>query len=116
MHAGFANLRAALPMNLRAHHPGFRVVTAAQADVGRITAIWRDCLGRPGGPFLFGAEPGAADAMFAPVCSRFATYDVTLDDACSAYRDAVLALHDVVEWTTAAAEPQELLELLEAEF
>ena len=54
--------------------------------------------------------------MFAPICSRFVTYDVSLDTACTAYRDAVLALPDVVEWTAlAAAEPQELLEL-EAEF
>jgi glutathione S-transferase len=54
--------------------------------------------------------------MFAPICSRFATYDVGLDATCAAYRDAVLALPDVVEWTAlAAAEPQELVEL-EAEF
>jgi glutathione S-transferase len=116
MHSGFANLRAALPMNLRAYHPGFRVVTAAQADVDRIAAIWRDCLARHGGPFLFGAEPGAADAMYAPVCARFATYDVALDEPCAAYRDAVLALEAMVEWTTAArAEPDEIEEL-EIEF
>lgn len=116
MHSGFANLRAALPMNLRAHHPGFRVVTAAQADVDRIAAIWRDCLARHGGPFLFGAEPGAADAMYAPVCARFATYDVALDEPCAAYCDAVLALEAMVEWTTAArAEPDEIEEL-EIEF
>lgn len=83
---------------------------------GGITAIWRDCLGRSGGPFLFGPRPTVADAMFTPVCSRFVTYDVALDAVCGAYRDVVLALPEVVEWTApAAAEPQELLEL-EAEF
>jgi glutathione S-transferase len=116
MHSGFANLRSALPMNLRARHPGFRVVSGAQADVDRITAIWRDCLTAHGGPFLFGAAPTAADAMYAPVCARFATYDVPLDDACAGYRDTVLGLPAMVEWRDAArAEPDEIEEL-EIEF
>src|SRR5580704_11531081 len=54
MHSGFANLRSALPMNLKAHHPGFKVWAGAQLDVDRITAIWRDQLAASGGPFLFG--------------------------------------------------------------
>jgi glutathione S-transferase len=116
VHGGFVNLRSALPMNMTARHPGFPVFSGAQADIGRITAIWRDCLGKSGGPFLFGARPTVADAMFTPICSRFVTYDVTLDGTCSTYREAVLALPDVVEWAAlAAAEPQELVEL-EAEF
>jgi glutathione S-transferase len=116
MHGGFVNLRSALPLNMTARHPGFRVYSGARADIARITAIWRDCLGASGGPLLFGERPTTADAMFAPICSRFLTYDVQLDPACAAYRDAVLALPDVVEWAAlAAAEPQELVEL-EAEF
>jgi glutathione S-transferase len=63
-----------------------------------------------------GARPTVADAVFAPICSRFATYAVALDAPCAAYRDTVLALPDVVEWTAlAATEPQDLVEL-EAEF
>ena len=116
LHGGFVNLRSALPMNMVARHADFPVFSGARADIGRITAIWRDCLGKSGGPFLFGARPTTADAMFAPVCSRFVTYDIALDEPCTRYRDAVLALPDVVEWTAlAAAEPQELVEL-EAEF
>src|SRR4029077_17065846 len=69
MHSGFSNLRSALPMNLKAHHPGFKVWLVAQADIDRITAIWRECLGEFGGPFLFGKKPCMADAMFAPVVS-----------------------------------------------
>jgi glutathione S-transferase len=116
MHSGFANLRSALPMNLKAHHPGFRVVSGAQADIDRIATIWRECLTAYGGPFLFGAGPTVADAMFAPVCARFATYDVTLDEACAAYRDTILAHDAMVEWTAAAhAEPDEIEEL-EIEF
>jgi glutathione S-transferase len=116
VHSGFYNLRSALPMNMVARHTDFPVFSGARADIVRITAIWRDCLGKSGGPFLFGAHPTTADAMFAPICSRFLTYDVALDATCAAYRDAVLALPDVVEWTAlAAAEPQELVDL-EAEF
>jgi glutathione S-transferase len=92
------------------------VFSGAKSDIVRITAIWRDCLGKSGGQFLFGRRPTMADAMFAPICSRFVTYDVALDGTCAAYRDAVLALPDVVEWAAlAAAEPEELVEL-EAEF
>ena len=116
MHSGFANLRSALPMNLKARHPGFRVVSGAQADVDRIATIWRECLTAHGGPFLFGADATAADAMYAPVCARFATYDVALDDDCTRYRDTILGLPAMVEWTVAArAEPDEIEEL-EIEF
>ena len=76
MHSGFANLRSALPMNLKAHFPGFKSGPARAADIDRITTIWRDCLTDYGGPFLFGKAPCAADAMYAPVCTRFTTYDV----------------------------------------
>ena len=78
MHSGFYNLRSALPMNLKAHHPGFKVWAGAQADIDRVAAIWRECLEAYGGPYLFG-ELTMADAMYAPVCTRFLTYDVKLD-------------------------------------
>jgi glutathione S-transferase len=111
MHSGFANLRAALPMNLKAHHPDFKVWAGAQMDVDRIVAIWREQLAASGGPFLFG-EPTVADAMYAPVCTRFATYDVALDSDCGAYRDRILALPFMAEWKAAALlEPDEVEEL-----
>src|SRR5579871_135089 len=68
MHSGFSNLRSALPMNLKAHFPGFKSWAGARADIDRITTIWRECLDRYGGPYLFGDSPCAADAMYAPVC------------------------------------------------
>ncbi len=112
MHSGFANLRAALPMNLRARHPGFKVWAGAQADVDRITAIWGEQLAASGGPFLFGQGLTMADAMYAPVCTRFVTYDVALDAGCAAYRDRILALPLLKEWTAAALlEPAEVEEL-----
>jgi glutathione S-transferase len=116
MHSGFANLRSALPMNVKARHRGFRVVSGAQADVDRIVAIWRECLGAHGGPFLFGATPTLADAMYAPVCSRFHTYDVALDPVCADYRDTVLGLPAMVEWTAAARAEPDRVEELEIEF
>jgi glutathione S-transferase len=112
MHSGFANLRAALPMNLKAHHPAFKVWAGAQADIDRVVTIWRDCLAESGGPYLFGKSPTMADAMYAPVVTRFKTYDVTLDATCAGYRDRILAWPLLAEWTAAAqAEPDELEEL-----
>jgi len=112
MHSGFANLRSALPMNIKAHYPDFKVWAGAQADIDRVTDIWTECLEAYGGPFLFGAKPCVADAMYAPVCTRFVTYDVLLDEKCAAYRDRILALPEMKEWCEAAmAEPQELEEL-----
>ena len=63
-------------MNLKGDYSGFKVWAGAQADVDRIFAIWRECLARSGGPFLFGRKPCIADAMYAPVCARFMTYHV----------------------------------------
>ena len=87
MHSGFSNLRSALPMNIKGHYPNFKVWTGAQADIDRIVTIWRDCLAASGGKFLFGAKPTIADAMYAPVCTRFLTYNVKLDRACAGYCD-----------------------------
>jgi glutathione S-transferase len=115
MHAGFGNLRSALPMNLKAYFPGFKVSAGAQADVDRIVTIWRDCFSIYRGPYLFGTL-SMADAMYAPVCTRFLTYDVKLDAQCAAYCDRIMALPDMIEWVEAARiEPDEVQEL-DAEF
>lgn len=112
MHSGFSNMRAALPMNLKAHHPDFKVWAGAQADIDRIISIWRDCLAKTKGPFLFGNTACMADAMFAPVVTRFLTYDVKLDSDCAAYCKAVMALTPMQEWLEGAkAEPDEMVEL-----
>jgi glutathione S-transferase len=116
MHAGFSNLRSALPMNLKVHHPGFKVWSGAKADVDRIVTIWRECLSTYGGPFLFGASRTMADAMYAPVATRFRTYDVELDPACEAYVERILALPEMVEWVAAAQDEADEVEELDAEF
>ncbi len=116
MHSGFSALRSSLPMNIKAHFPGFKVWSRAQTDIERIETIWNECLSTYGGPYLFGAKPCIADAMFAPVVTRFITYDVPLDGACVAYCDTVMALPAMKEWVKAAeAEPDEIDEL-DAEF
>ena len=115
MHSGFSNLRAALPMNLKAHHPGFKVWAGAQADIDRIAEIWRECLITYKGPFLFG-KPSLADAMYAPVCTRFATYEVQLDARCAAYRKLILDLPFMQEWIGAAKQEPDEVEELEVEF
>lgn len=115
MHSGFYNLRSALPMNLRAHHPNFKVFAGALGDIERVVAIWRDCIGRYGGPFLFG-ELSMADAMYAPVCTRFLTYDVKLDPVASTYCRTIMDWPAMAQWVNEAkAEPAELEEL-EVEF
>jgi glutathione S-transferase len=111
MHSGFSNLRSALPMNLKAHYPGFNVWTGAQPDIDRILEIWRECFDAYQGPYLFGAL-SMADAMYAPVVTRFLTYDLTLDGVCSAYCRRIIELPHMQEWINAArAEPDEVEEL-----
>jgi glutathione S-transferase len=107
MHGGFSALRSQLPMNVRVHRPKPSLPADVAEDVARVTALWRDCRSRfgAGGPFLFGAF-GAADAMFAPVVTRFETYGVAIDDEARAYCKAVLALPAMRAWyAAAAAEP-----------
>jgi glutathione S-transferase len=103
-------------MNLKAHHPGFKVWAGAQADIDRIVAIWRHCQATYGGSFLFGRAPTLADAMYAPVCTRFQTYDVKLDGDCAAYAARILTLPFMVDWIAAARQEPDEVEELEVEF
>ncbi len=109
MHSGFAGLRGAMSMNLRMSFPGKGRTAAAQADIGRISEIWEECLSRFGHhQFLFG-EFGIADAYFAPVVTRFRTYGVSLAPALNAYCERVLAHPAVARWVSeGVAEPEHL--------
>jgi glutathione S-transferase len=107
MHGGFASLRQAMPMNVRKVFPASAQTDAVAGDIARITTIWRECRERfgKGGPFLFGAFSNA-DAMYAPVVTRFKTYSVTLDPVSQAYSEAMLNHGAVREWyISAAGEP-----------
>ena len=116
MHSGFHNLATALPMNIRARHDEFKVYSGAWGDIERVLTIWRECFARFGGPWLFGDRVTMADAMFAPVCSRFCTYGVKLDPACAAYVNRVLGSELMQEWIAGAEAEPELFNELEMEF
>ena len=116
MHSGFSALRSALPMNLRAQFPNFRVWSRAQDDIERIVAIWRECLQRYGGPWLFGTEPTMADEMYAHVVTSFLTYDVKLDPDIAGYCATVLRHPFVREWMEAAQLETEDIDELDVEF
>ena len=116
MNSGFANLRASLPMNLKGmverRYPNHKIWGGAQPDIERITEIWTECLASYGGPYLFGAQRGIADAMYAPVVTRFLTYNVRLNDACTAYCKTIMAMPEMQEWLAAALlEPDEIEQL-----
>ena len=116
MNSGFANLRSALPMNLKVRHKSFKIWAGAQPDIERIFTIWRDCLARYGGPYLFGAHRTMADAMFTPVVTRFVTYAVPLDAACTTYAKTITAMPELRQWTAAALREAEEIEELDMEF
>jgi glutathione S-transferase len=112
MHAGFYNLRSALPMNLRARYPGYRVFTGAKSDIRRVLTIWTECFEQYRGRFLFGDQPTLADAMYAPVCTRFVTYDVALEGKAAEYRDRIMDWAPMQQWIEESkAEPIEIEEL-----
>jgi glutathione S-transferase len=110
MHAGFATLRNDMSMDLLSRLPAPPLSAALEADIERIAAIWKDTRGRfgKGGPLLFGGFT-CADAMYAPVATRFRTYGVDLarfgdDGSGAAYAEAVLGLPAMAEWTEGARE------------
>jgi glutathione S-transferase len=103
MHAGFTPLRRHYPMNMRRPVKRREPIAEVVDNINRIDAMWTDCRRRFGaaGPFLFGAF-GAADAMYAPVVSRFHTYAVDLSPVARAYVEAVMSLPAWADWSAAA--------------
>ena len=105
MHSGFTALRSNMPMEVCESKPGQGHTPEALADARRIMEIWREALAASSGPFLFGRF-SIADAMFAPVTTRFTTYGVELDATCRAYVDTIAALPAMQAWRRdAASEP-----------
>lgn len=103
MHAGFQSLRHNMSMNCRESYPGRGSGPGVEDDIRRIIAIWRECQERfgKGGEFLFGNFT-IADAMYAPVVTRFKTYGVELSGVEKKYYDTILALPALQEWYEAA--------------
>jgi glutathione S-transferase len=117
MHAGFAALRHACPMNMARPVKRRELDNETRGNVRRIEALWADCRARfgAGGPFLFGAF-GAADAMYAPVVARFQTYDVEVGEPARAYMSAVMALPAWAEWRAAALQEPWVLQVDEIDW
>lgn len=115
MHAGFVALRRELPMDIAKLSPlaqnGVTPSEEAKLDIARVQQIWQDCRGRFGkkGDFLFGGFT-LADAMYAPVATRFRSYGVALDPVSEAYVNAIYAMPAMQEWCAAAAKEQPLPE------
>lgn len=110
MHAGFRELRMAMPFNAGREFPGQRRTEGALADIARIEALWAECLDISGGPYLFGTNFGAADAMYAPVVGRFLTWKPELSATSLAYLAAVRGHPLMQRWyEEAATEPTEWL-------
>lgn len=105
MHSGFSALRKACPMNIRKSYPAKARGAAVDQDVARILRLWRQARERFGahGPFLCGAF-SAADAMYAPIVTRFQTYSIPVDETARAYMDAVLKTASFRRWHKAAME------------
>ena len=114
MHSGFASLRSQMPMNVRARMPGRGKPPEVRADIGRIEAMWNDCRTRYGnqGPFLYG-QFSIADAMYAPVATRFHTYEVALTGAAAEYRDTILGLPALQAWIAGAKAETEVIKQYE---
>ena len=103
MHAGFSAIRGACPMNLGKRFAKKDRGAGVAKDAARVAEIWRTARERFGaaGPFLFGAF-SAADAMYAPMVTRFDTYAIPADGQTRAYMDAVLGTPAFQEWRRAA--------------
>jgi glutathione S-transferase len=115
MHSGFRALRQHLPMNVRSSFPGREITPDVQADINRVMAIWRDCRTRFGeghGNFLFGNFT-IADAMYAPVATRFRTYRIDLEREADAYCDTIMTLPAMQEWIAAARNEPMIVEQYE---
>lgn len=105
MHSGFPDLRRACPMDIRARHGRPEMTEALANDISRVDDIWCEALNASGGPYLFG-DWSAADAVYAPVVSRFQTYDLPRTRTAQAYMVAVMSHPLMVELAAqAAAEP-----------
>ena len=97
MHSGFAALRRDMPMSLLEDRHGQGQTLEAAADIRRVHQLWHTALAASGGPFLFGRFT-IADAMFAPVATRFTTYGVELDATCRHYVATLAALPAMSRW------------------
>lgn len=111
MHAGFATLRRALPMNCSKRFPGFAIADEVQEDIDRVVELWKLCrsMSDDQGDWLFGRF-SIVDAMYVPVALRFHGYDIALPDVARAYVNTVLSDGHVRDWISAGQAEKEVIE------
>lgn len=114
MHAGYLAIRRDLPMNLRRNAPLPEMPDAARAEIAKVEVLWAGALAASGGPFLFG-DWSIADAFYAPVATRFRSYQVVLAPTSQAYADALLAGTDFRFWENAAKDESWTLPAFDAD-
>lgn len=102
--SSYAALRRHCPMNTRRHYPDYAIPPEVEADVSRIDQLWNEAVDRFGGPWLAGPDYGGADIMFAPIASRFTTYDIFLSPTADTYRERAMTHPWMVEWMRAAGD------------
>ena len=110
MHAGFTALRTHMPMAIRERIEGRRDRPGVAEDIARVFALWRRCLARHGGPFLF-CDWSAADIFFAPVATRLRTYGVVVPEDLAPYTEAILAHPHLVDWEAEAVREPWIVEI-----
>ncbi|MEY2687170.1 MAG: hypothetical protein RL375_1368 [Pseudomonadota bacterium] len=118
MHSGFGALRSHCGMNIEASMPdvGARVLAeqpAVRADLARLVDMWSTCLASNGGPWLFGASFGIADAYFSPVVMRLRTFGLPVPEVIGAYIERVVARPSVAAWIAGALAEQDFLDFEE---
>ena len=101
MHTGFMALRRDCPMNVKRRSDSSRMSDEAKEDAAEIDALWSVALDQSGGPFLFGRFT-VVDAMYAPVVTRFVTYDIERSGAAAGYIDAIMSDTHMAEWIAGA--------------
>ena len=114
MHSGFSCVRESMPMNCRAVNRKISITDAIESEIMRIEALWTQCLDEKNSalPWLFG-EFSIADAMYAPIVSRFHTYGIQLNDQCDQYIQMVLNDKHVMHWYEAGAKESQVIEASE---
>ncbi len=101
MHSGFPNLRSDAPMNIRRRTDAGRMTPAGLDDAAKVDELWSGWLKRSGGPYLFG-DYSVADAMYAPVVTRFITYAIPRSPDAQGYIDRMLVEPNMAAWIAAA--------------
>lgn len=112
MHAGFGAVRAKMPMNCRRKVQGFKADTATQGEIDRINELLSQLLEKSGGPFLLG-KFSIADAFYAPIASRFASYGIAVPKVVSQWMDELNRLDAMQQWLSAARQESETIEVAE---